>query len=244
MNEFIIKEDGTIVKRQWTDTPVNILPGIEKAFQSNIAVRVQNVVDFSDMGEPYFGKCSLAIQTADLTKIWASTRIKMLNLHTTYKLDGGKTLFPSFDSDGKFIEIPWAPPADMRLVLGMTINANNEMTAFKLEKHYLVAYDAKGVTWRMPLTNLYDHLELCHGQTHVIHPTLLGTVYIGLKQFRSSKWNADLRGDWHQEMAPKMFSFTPNKEGFDQRPINDKWTKLCTKASSEIVNQRIQIVEL
>ncbi len=52
MYEFVIKQDGTIVKRETVEFSVDINPAIEKAFQSNLAVRAANVVDFTDMGEP------------------------------------------------------------------------------------------------------------------------------------------------------------------------------------------------
>jgi len=243
MYEFIIKEDGSIVKREWNDHPINITPAIEKAFQSNMSVRLPVILDFTDMGETHFGKCSMSFQTGDMTKVWVSTRVKLLNLHTTFVLDG-EHLVPTFDVDGKFMEIPWTPPTDMKLVIGMTVGIDTTNTKFKLGKHYLVAYDAKGATWRMPLTNLYDHLELCHGQAHAVHPTMMGAVYIGLKMFRASKWNSDLRGSWHKLMVPQMFRFKPTDKGFDQIGPEANWTSLCTKASVEVVNTKIQPIDL
>ncbi len=243
MYEFIIKEDGSVVKRETTEYSVNINNAIEKAFQSSVDLRVQNIVDFTDMGEPYFGKCSLSFNSGDLTKLWASTRVKTLNLHTTFAMNE-EVMTPTFESEGKFMEIPWTPPAEMKLVLGMQISADVDHKIFKLGKHWLVAYDSKGASWRMPLTNLYDHMELCHGQAHEIHPTIMGTIYTGLKAFRASKWNSDLRGAWHKETAPKMFRFKPLNTGFEQLATELPWARLCTKAAAEIVSTRMQPIEL
>ncbi len=183
------------------------------------------------------------MQTGDMTKLWASVRVKTLNLHTTFKIEN-EVMTPTFDAEGKFIEMPWVAPDTMRLVLGMAINATPDLMQYKLGKHWLIAYDNKGASYKLPMSNLYDHLELCHGQAHAIQPTMMGAVYLGLKAFRSSKWNADLRGSVTREMAPQLFRFKPLNVGFEQIPSIDPWHKLCMKASSEIVSTRLQPIGL
>lgn len=139
------------------------------------------------------------------------------------------------------MEIPWRMPDDMTVVLGITVVQSNR--GFKLGKYYLAAYDQKGATWRLPLCNLYDHLELCHGQEHGFHPTAMKALLTGLAQFRSSAWNSDLNGQFQQRNAPLMFRFKPVNSGFEQLPIETAtWTVLCQKVSNELVNSKLQPV--
>lgn len=230
---FTIEPDGRVYQECITTTPIDLIPALEQAFQSSATFKMANVVDFSHIGLPLFGRACLTCSAANTESVWWSIRVRTLNLRTKFSLQDG-VLTPVFAGNDASMEMVWLPPDDMRLVLGITMQVNSR--GCLLGKHYLVAYDKTGATWRLPLANLYDHLELCHGQDHIYHPTMIAAASEGLKAFVNSVWNADLNGEFQRERAPKLFRWRPINTGFDQIPIEaSHWTMLCEKASSDIV---------
>ncbi len=242
MTEFVFKENGDCVKRTVSEHPIEINPDIEKLFQANAAFRLSNVADFGQLCDKSFGPASLSTRLMEQTIHW-SIHIHTLHLNTAFVLNGDKELVPAFDQfkdESKVMSIPWTPPIDMKLVLGISVNnavsVNNADGVYRAGKHYLIAYDSHKRTWRLPLSNLYDHLELCHGQNPVKYATSMEAVCDSLKRFRSSLWNADLFGDFQKFKTPLMFRFKPNDKGFEQMPTNANWTAFCEKVSNDFIN--------
>ena len=237
--KFTIEEDGLVYKDVLQRTPIDLTPELERVFQSNATLKLRLVADMGELCDPCFGEASLA--HASGTFYW-SVRILTLNLNTAFVLNKDKELVPSFEEwadTEKVMQIGWKVPDEITLVLGITMIDLGH--GFQSGKHYLVAYDTAKRSYRLPLTNLYDHLELCHGQGNKEHTTPIGSLITALKAFRSSLWNADLCASFQRTNAPLMFRFKPTDKGFDQLPINDGghgWQWLCEKVSNDLINSK------
>lgn len=237
-NEFVIRPDGSIVKRTTSEAPINILPAIAQAFQTDVRVRLDNVMNLAELGEPLFGMASLNV-TAKTRQMWWSVSVRTLNLHTHFVLVKDKML-PDFSAQsGTEMEIQWqVPDEDMSVVLGIQMTMDRDGT-YVLGKHYLVAYDRSKRTYRLPLSNLYDHCELCHGQSLEPHASMVAALMTGLKQFRGSLWNKDLNGAFQQSNAPLLFRWKPDNTGFVQLPSERPWPELCQKVANDIITNEL-----
>lgn len=237
--EFVIKPDGDIVKRTISEVPIEVLPGLKQAFAQNTTFQIMGFMDFDN---PFYGQCGLVAHSATPNSLVWSVRVRTLQLNCNFQMVD-KVLVPDFlgSATGSTpLEIPWRVPDDMRLMLGMSVHMNPDNT-WILGKHYLPAFDAKGRTWKLPVSNLYNTLEFCHGQDANKHQSALKAVQVGLAQFQSSKWNADLYSA--TERTTNMFRFEPENSGFKQlRALiegGDNWTKLCEKIANEYVTTNI-----
>lgn len=240
--EYVIKEDGGVYKRTLAvDHPIDIMPTIAQVFQSSAMFKLDAMFNLTDFDEPFFGNVAITTSLDNPNNFWASVRVKSLNLNTTFDLIDG-VLTPRFLEGGTRLEIPWRMPETMKLVLGMMV-VNYGDDGYKLGKHYLVAYDSANRTWRLPIANLYETLELCHGQQPGYHPTLGKAVLVGAQTFRSSQWNRDLSSIHSQDHTKQMFRFKPLNTGFEQLPILPtpaEWTTLCHKVGGgEIVTSKL-----
>ena len=238
MSQYLIEEDGSTFKLE--KTPIEITPSIERAFQASATIKLKGVADFSEIGLPMYGRASLTHTTSNSNITYWSVRVCILNLNTTFALNAG-VMTPTFQKEGQFIEIPWRPIHTMTVVLGLMV-LGSESDGFKLSKHYLVAYDNRNTAWRLPLPNLYDHLELCHGQPSELHPTMFQALVQGLKGFAASPWNSDLMGSFQNTNAHLMFRFKPVNTGFEQLPLVDAWTSYCQKVANPMVNSTLMPV--
>lgn len=227
---FVITPDGAIVKRTITDQPIQLLPKLAEVFQSTAVFRLSNLLDVADK---FYGRCGATCSAAQPGTIHWSVRVKTLNLNAPFTMSDG-VLVPDFAAGAEVrpMEIAWQPPDSMALVLGVTVRQNS--SGYVSGEHYLIAYEGP-VVWRLPLANLYDHGELCHGQESKAYPTAVDALLGGLKQFSASRWNSDLYHSFQQANAPLMFRFQPENDGFKQLPPAGDWTKLCQKIANEFI---------
>lgn len=242
--EFVIKPDGEIVKRSTQEVPIEVLPTIKAAFQTGATFQIKGFMDFDN---PFYGGCGLVANSATPNALMWSVRVRTINLNTHFQMVD-KVLTPDFRGDqtgSTPLEIAWRVPDDMRVVLGMSVGMSvtgSSTGLWTLGKHYLVAYDTGGKrTWKLPVSNLYNTLELCHGQDKSSHPSALKAVQAALAAFQASKWNADLYSATSNTGA--MFRFEPENSGFKQLPLvlasGKDWTSLCDKIANEYVTTNI-----
>lgn len=241
MNQYLIRENGEIVHQTITENPINILPSIAQAFQTSVQFKFENILDLALCGEPDCGHVTICGNSGNRSINYWSIGIKKLTLNTSFTLYGD-VLSPDFNSQGKLMSVPWTPRPDMFVVLGI-VTTRKDSGDYVAGKHYLIAYDSGSRVYRLPLSNLYDHLELCHGQSPGVHPTELAAILDAVKRFRASQWNSDLFHSFQQENAPKMFRFKPTNDGFEQMlHTGDDWTKLCQKVSNSIIADNFSLV--
>lgn len=231
---FVIEADGGIFRVVTDKVPINVLPTIAKQFQNQVTLKIAGLMDFDN---PFYGRSGLIVSTATPNVQTWSTRVRTLNLNTKWAMAANKVLFPDFQGltpGATQLTLQWRTPDSMRLMLGLSVQ--DVGAAWMLQQHYLAAYDKDGRTWKLPLSNLHEHLEVCHGQNLDHHPSALKAVQVGLEAFRVSEWNDHLTGGHRTAHAQAMFGFDPDNEGFKQRDIQGSWTDYCTKVSNEFIN--------
>jgi len=230
---YVIEQDGGIFRVLTDKVPITVLPSIAKQFQNQVTFKIIGLMDFDN---PFYGATGLVIGTASPDLLVWSTRVRSLNLNTKWVLGSNKILFPDFQGLNNGVTeltLQWTPPDSMRLMVGFTVL--KQAHGWLLQQHYLVAYDKEGRTWKLPLSNLHDHLEVCHGQDLNVHPSALKAVQVGLEAFRVSEWNDHLTGHHRAAHAEAMFGFSPDNEGFKQRPVKEPWTDYCAKVANEFI---------
>ncbi len=231
---FVIEADGGIYRMTTDKVPINVLPTIAKQFQNQVTFRITGLMDFENA---FYGQSGLVVGTASPDLLTWSIRVLTLNLNTKWAMGIDKVLFPDFQgmtTGATQLTLQWRPPAGMILMLGVTVL--KQARGWMIQHHYLVSYDKEGRIWKLPLSNLHEHLEVCHGQDLNVRPSALKAVQVGLEAFRVSEWNDHLTDGHRTAYAQAMFGFDPDNEGFKQRAVKEPWTDYCTKVSNEFIN--------
>lgn len=193
------------------------------------------------IGGPYGMACVSLKQTFEM---W-SVRVLKLSLECPFYLQDGVHTPAFADGNQAVMKLEWTP--HMKVVLGITVH--KDMTTRYAGDHYLIAFDARGNMWRMPVANLYEDGKLCHGQPSSKFDCSLDCVMDCCKRFSNSKWNADLyqlSDEKRFRSTRDMFRWAPDDKGFNQLPLtlsgSKDWTSLCQKISNETLQQLIMPV--
>lgn len=236
---FVIEPDGGIFKETVTKVPIDVLPSLKAAFAQNVTFQIKGFMDFDN---PFYGGCGMVANSATPNSLVWSVRVRTINLNCNF-LMVDKALVPDFPASktgSTPMEIPWRVPDDMKVMLGLSVVIRPDLT-WTLGKHCLATFDVKGRTWKLPVSNLYNTLELCHGQDTSIHRSALKAIQTALTAFQNSKWNADLYSATNKTGA--MFRFEPENSGFKQLPMvldeGKDWTSLCEKIANEYITTNI-----
>jgi len=231
--EYVIQKDGRILHRKYLEQEVSVTAEIAAAFSTNANHELKNVINMSEFGFPDYGLAAVSINNRG-SHFW-SVRVLNLIMNCPFKMKG-KHLVPDFTSTDKPMSLKWKVEEPMKIMLGVFIEGQSS------GKHYLLTYDSIGRHWRLPLSNLYENCELCHGQSIMSGITDLNILAQVLKNFSASQWQADLSNLHLPEQTESMFAFTPTNEGFDQYSLIKNyvdWTKFCKKVSNSVLNERM-----
>lgn len=164
----------------------------------------------------------------------ASMPIRELNLKAPFRVEGGY-MWPEFDKPHPVTSVVWKTPSSMRLVLAINI-----APGYETMEHFLVAFNAKGQSWRMPLSNLYADCRLCHGRYTSTSATVLQACQLAWNQFQASAWNQDLYTDAtpaRREGSKSMFTYKVDNDKITQVEINGDWTKHCEKVATDFITR-------
>ncbi len=189
-----------------------------------------------------YGFCGLSV--AGGGQFCWSARVKTLPLSCHCSMQGD-TLVTDFGNSGadKFV-LQWAVPDDMNLVLmvsGVEIGSNS----YRLNNQFLVAVNAKGQPYKIPVSNIHNEGRLCSGMGDDNHTASSSFKLLQdcLSTFDKSDWNDHLWNDEknysRRESSKQMFRFKPTKEGMEQLPSQAHWEGLCNKLGNEFVNENI-----
>ncbi len=234
--EYIINKHGSF-RRDSTLRQIRTSEAIAQAFSENVCRKCPAV---AIIGGDY-GMAGVAM--LDAHEFW-SVRVMNMGLNTVYELkDGVHTPYFLGPKTESILPISWKPT--MPVVLGITVlRQGGYMLA---GDHYLMAVDAKGNHWRLPVSNVSDVGKLCHGQTAKRFGNSLECVKFSCEMFSKSVWNSDwYNGDADLINRTKaLFRFKPTEGGFEQLPAlipsGKDWTSLCQKIAVDNLNKLIQI---
>jgi hypothetical protein len=127
----------------------------------------------------------------------------------------------------------WVAPPGMAIVLGVALD-----DSWRCQNQYLVAFDANGRQYQMPLSNLYADCRLCSGKYSQRASSAIDALSGALTQFRSGNWNSDLYSSSTRNNTRALFGFKVEEKGFSQIEVND-WAAKCNKIANEFISANI-----
>ncbi len=236
--EYVIKPDGTY-RRDINMRPIKVDEGITATFTAGLVRKCPSV---AIIGGDY-GRCGVAM--LDNYEFW-SVRVHHMGLAARFSLDEGIHTPDFLSKDKPVLPIKWKPT--MPVIMAVTVMRHPGYLVGG--DHYLIALDAKGNHWRLPVSNVSDVGKLCHGQEARRFNESLDCVRFSCEMFSKSSWNSD----WydtatHTQLADstrRLFRFKPTEQGFEQlepRLASGKdWTSLCSKIAVDNLNKLVQLV--
>ena len=221
--EYAFTKEGT-VKRDITETPLNITDELIATVAATVPHKVPNVFEI-----PKWGLVDLTTTTG--TVHYYTVNIAKIPMTTRFRLikDEG-VLVPNFSSDtDPVMQMEWQVGVvpDMRLQIQVHVANGRSINA------YMFARDKKGNCFKLPLANVFDDCRLCLGEYDTYGENHQQIVAKMLEQFEKAQWQRDL---WSApEKTHRFFRWKPlEKKGFEVLPpvLNGSpWTSLCDKVS-------------
>jgi hypothetical protein len=232
--EILVLKDRC-VRRVITEERIRIEDSLaEKMAASVRRVALYVAAPYEEKNSPfekYYGLAHLMVGPGG--DVWWTVPIRGLSLRAPFDGRDG-VLWPAFDKpDMPQFEMRWAPPEDMKLVLGIGV------TDLGVHSMVLVAFNDAGDAWRLPLSNVYDNGSLCWGRTAIQGDTMLHCLREAVECFEKSSWNSDLYAERTLEHTKLMFSFKANGEKFEQVPAPKIWTSICEKVSTKEIEEML-----
>lgn len=217
-------------------TMLNVGPGINVRFAEGVIRKLANV---ATLASP-FGSVGMA--THGEGEVWWTVEVLALTMNAPFALVNS-VLVPVFDAGTTNVKMEWEVPPEMTLLL--SVNTIQDGSEVRVADQYLHAFDLNGMSYRLPVSNIYEDCRLCSGKFDSRARSHFESLDKALKQFVNSPWNADLyRGSDEDHLKTQcMFRFHPTNGGFEQLEMTcgagRNWTHLCTKAVNEVTNNYI-----
>lgn len=235
---FVIDVDGKIFRQTTTKDEIDPGAALAMAFAKGVKTKIRGICEI-----PGYGVANACIEQETGHQYW-SLEINEIVFKTSFRTvevkEGHRELVPDFKvTSSEEISIPWDKNAAMAsqgsdLHIMFMAHIKPGVSTFQCGKNYLVAMDAKGATYRLPTSNVYNHGELCCGSFSSTSMTAAGSFRLALDQFRAAPWNADLTTSTNYEHISNFFHFKPMEKGFQTMPIKGKWQTACQKISTPI----------
>ncbi len=172
-----------------------------------------------------------------------TVRLTDLTIRSNFMEKGG-LMVPDFSAKTAHsteFTMKWNPPEDMRMYLMVTVDAVN----FAAGESWLLAYDTRGICYRLPTSNTHAEGKICQGNYDKYGGSLLECLIKAYAQFLASPWNDHLLDSARNcaEMATSMFRFKAlTDEGFASVEPEKPWISLSQKINSEFVNASICLI--
>jgi len=232
--EYVLKASGGATRRKIIDEDLVITDEAIQSIVTNISVTVRNIAPPPSIK---YGPLSLSVKSSKVGVgpwcVW-TVPVSVLTLRTSFAVYEGDILCPDFGT-ANLMETIWSPPAGMRLF--MLISTRYNQSVPELGSCYYFALDNRNATWRLPLPNVYDTCEICHGNT-ISSETQLGMVGRFIHVMESSPWNRDLIGD--ADRTTGLFRFKLHEtNGLVQQPPLKDWNNLCQSVSVSYINNNM-----
>lgn len=231
---FVLTPTGGLSRWDLSKTDLNLTQSITDQFCTGVVRQLADAFPMS-LIEPSHKDLPSTVGICTMQKNYsvASMPIISIPLAAPFAVEGDQ-MYPEFDRPHPISKLEWVIPRDcMGLVLAITLDYNYCCT-----EQLLVARDANGRHFRLPLSNLYADCKLCSGRysDQVGAANVFEACKAAWAQFKNSNWNADLYTDATPERRSatrKLFSYTVREHGIEQNPVGMDWTTLCEKVATE-----------
>lgn len=227
--EYVIREQGAIVRRNVREDVLNVPPDFLQRLNGDTNLIVRDIMTAS--GPQQFSE--LPVHGRIGTKYsYYTMRLPAIVFQCTFKTIAGDPLilFPDF-TGGQELVMVWEAPHSMALAFVVSVNHDRHPTT---PTQWLFAVDPQGVTWRLPIANLFEDCKLCLGDGWADPGSHSSCVSQALQQLIKSPWNKDLWGAAGnvRDHTAAMFRWSVDKEGKrSQLPVPENWQPLCTKVA-------------
>ena len=232
MTEFVIKEGGSIFRRDTTEREIEMGDRLVAQLTTNAIARCFNIFNLANHEAVH--------QTIVGANAYYTIEVKGLRIRAPWHPLAEGILVPNFSSKtDPLTTILWEAPKDMTLKIMIATQLYEKMKYFV--GMWLFAFDSKGVSWRLPLSNLHDDCSVCTGiiadSPDIYHKNDHALVGRVMEIFETSRYNADL---WkNSEVTQRMFRVKPgDKDTFTTLPpileARRDWTSLCIKIANAV----------
>ena len=223
--EILLKQDGTLTERVIHERDLNAEQSVLDALTDRVTRIIRNALSIPEWG---FVHASVGVGET----VWTAA-IRKIPLHARFRLING-ILVPVFAS-ATDLEMPLVWHAPDSVLLAFVVRTEFTDDSHHITGNWLFACDIDHRGYRLPLPNLHDDCLICTGNFINQYDTGSEAVIASLKQFGTSKWNADLMRT--VERSQKFFRFQPTNETFTTLPVEGEWTALCDKVSTNIMER-------
>jgi hypothetical protein len=228
--EYVLRPGGEIWRRYTEEHQVAVPENMLAAINKDVVIPFSRLADIQSWGP-------MGLMVSGSKIHYVTVPVKRIILRAPFVLenreDKEKIFVPKFDSSDPAMELTWIPPADMVVLILMSVQLVKG-GYYSIPKCFLFAMDDTGRYWKLPLSNIFEDCAICEGRDIKPHVTLMAAVLDMLGTFDRSLWNKDL---WEglSDQTSAMFRFKEQDGKFDQQPpLEKKWTKLCVKVATDV----------
>jgi len=236
---FKLTADGTIREVTVTERDIQVDGTIISRFSADIAIRIPNLMSAAVLPEVAgLGNIGACVRKASIT---LTARLAALPMRCAFIMKDG-FMVPDFKKGNADPEIrlTWNIPDSMRVYF-----VANFLVPLAVDVQFVVAADSAGRWYRLPLSNLREDCQLCHGAYDGNGATAIDMMSKAWLQFHKSRWQSDLvnRGTDSEMNSKKLFRFKPlEPSGFEQvAPDNHTWEELSSRVSTAFLMENIVI---
>lgn len=159
---------------------------------------------------------------------YITVEVPHITLNANFEAVDGLIL-PKFVKKDAIPSLPlrpqWVPPS------GCRVRFLVQITALQVSDCYLVAFDADGKAFRLPLPNIFEDCKVCMGGFENRAPNIHRLVNQAVDQFFGSPWNTDLLDDDKLRQCRELFRWKAEGDQLVQQLPTDNWSKLCEKVA-------------
>lgn len=236
--EYIIKDDGSIVRRTVTEEEINLSATSLDGLSASIVrpyYRIFNVKNpLKGMkGQPDVVWVNLFVNDKFSYFTLSLPAVHIKAPHSIIKtMDNEKILVPNFESPSEpVITTHWVPPQDFSVILCIKANSN------VFDQATLIGTDLSKRYYRLPMGNIHSNGQMCMGDHYEIDfSDGFSLVNYMFELFNNSQWNSDLVGGTDVSDSQSLFRFRPKKDGFEQLPPLKPIVECCKKIAPTLLN--------
>lgn len=225
--EFILNDDGKIIRRDVTEQLVNVDTAVIEAFTRDAFVKQKYLFQVKT---PY-GVDLNVNASLNSREAYFTLHLPCLPLRAPFAVNEG-VLTPSFSGGSVTMPMMWMLPTQMRLVLLV------RCTPMQFANAWLFAMDPNAAAYRLPASNIYGDCRLCLGDFLHTSKSTAAALESTVHQFYNSNWNADLWND--NPNTAKLFRFKPlASDKFETLPPLAAWPTLCDKVGNAVLERLV-----
>lgn len=172
-------------------------------------------------------------------RITMVTEMQWLHIESRFRtLTDGLTLL-EFSNEGPTLKLKWAAPFPLYFAVTAMWNRGY---GWQKDKVFLWTTNDQGVTYRLPLSNVYADGSFCLGDlVEPLHRTAQSLMKACLLQLQNAAYNADLRLT-DMRATDALFSWRPDGTGFVQQPADVNFWSLMTPIANDSITEISRII--